>query len=190
MILQPGCVVGGDGFGFAPTRDGWVKIPQVGEGGAGGRRRARGEHDDRPRDPGKTRIGRGAKIDNLVQIAHNVNVRPHCAFAAQVRIAGSTRIGTWVQLGGQVGVVGHISIGDRARIGAQSGVPGDIPAGAEVTGRPPVPHRDFLKIKAAESSLPELRARVRALERRLERLSPAPVEDAAAPARSGDERDS
>lgn len=190
VILQPGCVVGGDGFGFAPTRDGWVKIPQVGhvvleddvELGAN-------TTIDRA-TLGETRIGRGAKIDNLVQIAHNVSVGPHCAFAAQVGIAGSTRVGTWVQLGGQVGVVGHISIGDKARIGAQSGVPGDIPAGAEVTGRPPVPHRDFLKIKAAETNLPALRARVRELERQLERLVQTRAEDALASRPSGDPRDS
>lgn len=186
VILQPGCVVGGDGFGFAPTRDGWVKIPQVGnvvleddvELGAN-------TTIDRG-TLGETRIGRGAKLDNLVQIAHNVNVGPHCAFAAQVGIAGSTRVGTWVQLGGQVGVVGHITIGDRSRIGAQSGVPGDIPAGAEVTGRPPVPHRDFLRIKAAESSLPELRARVRALERQLERIAKTRDEDEGASPRASD----
>ncbi len=176
VILQPGCVIGGDGFGFAPTRDGWVKIPQVGtvvleddvEVGAN-------TAIDRA-TLGETRIQRGAKLDNLIQIAHNVVVGPHAAFAAQVGVAGSTRVGAWVQLGGQVGVVGHIQIGDRARIGAQSGVPGDIPAGAEVTGRPPVPHRDFLRIKAAESSLPELRNRVRTLEREVERLTAALAE--------------
>ncbi|MFN7951929.1 MAG: UDP-3-O-(3-hydroxymyristoyl)glucosamine N-acyltransferase [bacterium] len=178
VVLQPGCVIGGDGFGFAPTRDGWVKIPQVGtvvleddvEVGAN-------TTIDRA-TLGETRIQRGAKLDNLIQIAHNVVVGPHAAFAAQVGIAGSTQVGAWVQLGGQVGVVGHIQIGDRARIGAQSGVPGDVPAGAEVTGRPPVPHRDFLRIKAAEVSLPELRSRVRALEREVARLAAALAERA------------
>ncbi len=176
VILQPGCVIGGDGFGYAPTREGWVKIPQVGtvvleddvEIGAN-------TTIDRA-TLGETRIGAGAKLDNLVQIAHNVAVGAHSAFAAQVGIAGSTRVGKWVQLGGQVGVVGHIEIGDKARIGAQSGVPNDVAAGAEVTGRPPVPHRDFLRIKVAEVGLPELRSRVRTLEREIARLSAALAE--------------
>ena len=170
VILQPGCVVGSDGFGYARQEGRHLKIPQVGivvleddvEVGAGTTidRAALGE----------TRIGRGTKIDNLVQIAHNVTVGQDCLLVAQVGVSGSTRVGNRVILAGQVGVVGHISIGDGAVVGAQSGVGADLPAGATVSGSPAFDHRDWLRAQASLRKLPELRHKIQELERRLASL--------------------
>ncbi len=170
VILQPGAVVGSDGYGYARDGSRHVKIPQVGivvleddvEVGANTTidRAALGE----------TRIRRGTKIDNLVQIGHNVEVGEDCLIVAQVGVSGSTRVGNRVVLAGQVGLVGHIKIGDGAMVGAQSGVTGDVPAGAAVTGSPALPHREFLRIQPVVRRLPELRQKVRQLERRLAEL--------------------
>ncbi len=173
-ILQPGCVVGSDGFGFA--------FDMEGEGGSGPRHRkvpqagiAVIEDDvelgantcvDRA-TLGRTVVGRGAKVDNLVQIAHNVEVGPLSLLAGQVGIAGSTRLGMGVMLGGQVGLVGHLDIGDGARLGAQSGVINDIPAGEAYAGYPAVPHARWLREQAALRRLPDLIKRVRELEKEI-----------------------
>jgi UDP-3-O-[3-hydroxymyristoyl] glucosamine N-acyltransferase len=175
VLLQPGVVVGSDGFGFAFDASGpaHVKVPQIGtvrieddvEVGAG-------SCIDRA-TTGETVVGRGTKIDNLVQIAHNVRVGPLSILCAQVGISGSTEIGQGVVLAGQVGVVGHVHIGDGARIAAQSGVPHDVPPGATMSGYPAVEHALWLRQSAALKQLPELlrelrelRARVAALEAR------------------------
>jgi UDP-3-O-[3-hydroxymyristoyl] glucosamine N-acyltransferase len=170
VILQPGCVIGSDGFGYARHEGRHLKIPQVGvvvleddvEVGAGTTidRAALGE----------TRIGRGTKIDNLVQIAHNVTVGQDCLLVAQVGVSGSTRVGNRVILAGQVGVVGHLAIGDGAIVGAQSGVGADLPAGATVSGSPAFDHRDWLRAQASLRKLPELRHKIQELERRLSSL--------------------
>jgi UDP-3-O-[3-hydroxymyristoyl] glucosamine N-acyltransferase len=123
---------------------------------------------------GETVIGRGTKIDNLVQIAHNVTVGPLSLIVAQVGIAGSTEIGAGVVLAGQVGIIGHLKIGDGARAGAQAGVIGDIPAGETYTGYPARPHAEWLRANAALQRLPELVKQVRALERRLAALEKRP----------------
>ncbi|HTS80648.1 MAG TPA: UDP-3-O-(3-hydroxymyristoyl)glucosamine N-acyltransferase [Myxococcaceae bacterium] len=175
VLLQPGAVVGSDGFGFAFDSTGLahVKVPQVGtvrieddvEVGAG-------SCIDRA-TTGETVIGRGTKIDNLVQIAHNVRVGPLSIVCAQVGISGSTEVGEGVVLAGQVGIVGHVHIGDGARIAAQSGVPHDVPAGQTFSGYPAVERSLWLRQSAALKQLPELlreirqlRARVAALESR------------------------
>ncbi|RPH71933.1 MAG: UDP-3-O-(3-hydroxymyristoyl)glucosamine N-acyltransferase [Myxococcaceae bacterium] len=175
VVLQPGVVVGSDGFGFAfdPAVPAHVKVPQVGtvrieddvEVGAG-------SCIDRA-TTGETFIGRGTKIDNLVQIAHNVRVGPLSIVCAQVGISGSTEVGAGVVLAGQVGIVGHVSVGDGARVAAGSGVPHDVPPGATVSGAPAVEHALWLRQSAALKQLPELlrevrelRARVAALESR------------------------
>jgi UDP-3-O-[3-hydroxymyristoyl] glucosamine N-acyltransferase len=175
VLLQPGVVLGSDGFGFAfdPSGPAHVKVPQIGtvrieddvEVGAG-------SCIDRA-TTGETVVGRGTKIDNLVQIAHNVRVGPLSILCAQVGISGSTEIGEGVVLAGQVGVVGHVHIGDGARIAAQSGVPHDVAPGATVSGYPAVDHALWLRQSAALKQLPELlrelrelRARVAALEAR------------------------
>ena len=175
-ILQPGCVVGSDGFGFAFDMEGdgsgprHHKVPQAGiavieddvELGAN-------TCVDRA-TLGRTVVGRGAKLDNLVQIAHNVQVGPLSLLAAQVGIAGSTRLGMGVVLGGQVGLVGHLDIGDGAKLGAQSGVTDDIPAGEAWSGYPAVPHAGWLREQAATRRLPELVKRVRELEKEIARI--------------------
>jgi UDP-3-O-[3-hydroxymyristoyl] glucosamine N-acyltransferase len=176
VILQPNCVVGSDGFGFAFDAEGdgggpvHRKVPQAGI--------VRIEDDvevgactciDRA-TLGETVIGRGTKIDNLVQIAHNVTVGPLSLIVAQVGIAGSTEVGAGVVLAGQAGIIGHLKIGDGARAGAQAGVICDIPAGETYTGYPARPHAEWLRANAALQRLPELVKQVRALERRLAEL--------------------
>ena len=146
VLLHSGCVIGSDGYGFEPTREGWAKIPQVGTVVV--------EDDvemgalcaiDRGRF-GATRIGRGAKLDNLVHVAHNVTVGEAALLIAQCAIAGSAKIGKRAIIAGQVGVAGHVEIGDGARIGGQSGVVNDIPAGVDYLGTPAHPRSETLRI--------------------------------------------
>ena len=168
VIIHSGTVVGSDGFGYARDAQGRShKVLQVG--------RVVIEDDvelganvtvDRA-TLGATRIGRGTKIDNLVQIAHNVVIGEHSVVVAQVAIAGSTELGRHVTIGGQAGIVGHVKIGDRSVIGSQAGVGEDVPAGAMVLGSPALPHLTTKRIWAAWARLPELLRRVRKLERRL-----------------------
>jgi UDP-3-O-[3-hydroxymyristoyl] glucosamine N-acyltransferase len=172
VILQPGAVVGSDGFGFAPRADGsYDKIPQMGivvieddvEIGAN-------TTIDRA-TMGETRIGRGAKLDNLIQIAHNVTVGPHTVMAAQTGISGSTRIGANCVIAGQVGLAGHIEIADRTTIGAQSGLHRSITApGEQWFGYPAMPARQAMRVMGALGQLPDLLADVRALKKHLEEL--------------------
>ncbi len=166
-LVHGGAVLGADGYGFDPGPAGWVKIPQCGtvvieddvEIGAN-------VCIDRGRF-GATRIGRGAKLDNLVHIAHNVVVGEGALLVAQVGIAGSAKIGRRAILGGQVGVNGHIEIHDGARIAGQAGVFGDVPAGADYLGWPARPRGEALRQLALTQRLPQLVERVRALEEKL-----------------------
>ncbi len=170
VIIHSGTVIGADGFGFARDGRRYVKIPQVG--------RVVIEDDveiganaavDRA-TLGETRIGRGTKIDNLVQIAHNVRVGEDTVIAGQVGVSGSTRIGSRVTLAGQAGIVDHVEIGDDVIVGAQAGVSKDIPKGGVVLGSPAIPHVEFKRQVAAVARLPELRKALRALEERLAAL--------------------
>lgn len=172
VILHPGVVIGSDGFGYAGEGRERVKIPQVGtveieddvEIGAN-------TTVDRA-TLGRTVIGRGTKIDNLVQIAHNVVVGEDSIIAAQAGIAGSTRIGNEVILAGQVGVVNHVEIGDRARIGPQSGIPQSVPPGALLSGAiAAAPHQAWLKVMTLLPRLPELWRAVRHLERKVSQVA-------------------
>lgn len=164
VVLHAGVVLGSDGFGYAPVDGAYRKVPQLGiviveddvEIGANA-------CIDRATF-GATRIGRGTKIDNLVQIAHNVAVGEHSALAAQSGVAGSTRLGRGVVLGGQAGVAGHLHIGDGARVAAQAGVIGNLAAGGTVSGYPARPHHEALRAAAYLRKLPELDRRIRALE--------------------------
>jgi UDP-3-O-[3-hydroxymyristoyl] glucosamine N-acyltransferase len=171
VILHPGVVIGSDGFGYAGARAERVKIPQIGivvleddvELGAN-------TTVDRA-TLGKTVIGRGAKVDNLVQIAHNVIIGEHSVIAAQTGIAGSTRLGKNVTLAGQVGVVNHIQIGDGATIGPQTGVPKSVPPGAVLSGGiGATPHREWLKVMTLLPQLPSLWNSVRRLEKEVARM--------------------
>ncbi len=172
VILHAGVVIGADGFGYAGEGRERIKIPQVGiveieddvEIGAN-------TTVDRA-TLGRTLIRRGTKIDNLVQIAHNVVVGEDAIIAAQAGIAGSTRIGNDVILAGQVGVVNHVEIGDKARIGPQSGIPRSVPPGAVLSGGvAAAPHPQWLKVMTLLPQLPRLWSTVRGLERKLSRLA-------------------
>lgn len=172
VIVQGGTVIGGDGFGFAPTEDGsFQKIPQIGNvvieddveiGSNSAIDRA---------TMGSTRIRKGAKLDNLIQIAHNVVVGENTVMAAQVGIAGSTKVGSNVMMGGQVGVVGHITIADGVKIGSQSGIPNNIlKPGITVFGSPAYPGLEGHRIQASVKQLPELRKQVSELARQVKAL--------------------
>jgi len=169
VIIHSGSVIGSDGFGYVFDEGKHYKIPQVGgviieddvEIGSN-------VSIDRA-TTGNTIIGRGTKIDNLVQIAHNVKIGKHCIIVGQVGIAGSTEIGDYVTLGGQVGVVDHVKIGSGTMIGAQSGVISDVSKGI-YTGSPIMPHREWLKSQAIISKLPELYKRIREIEKKMEEL--------------------
>jgi UDP-3-O-[3-hydroxymyristoyl] glucosamine N-acyltransferase len=174
VILHANSVVGSDGFGYAPDAEGHrMKIPQVGivvleddvEIGAC-------TTIDRATF-GETRVGRGTKIDNLVQIAHNVVVGEDCVVVSQSGIAGSTRLGKRVIMGAQTGVVGHIEICDDVMLGARAAVAGAITDSGIYSGVPAIPHRQWLKVAVAQNHIPELRARLRALEKRLGELEEA-----------------
>ncbi len=168
--IHAGAVIGADGFGYAQSPKGMVKIPQTGivvieddvEIGAN-------TTIDRAAI-GETRIGQGTKIDNLVMIAHNVSLGPHCVIVSQVGISGSTKVGAGVMMGGQVGVVGHITIGDKARIGAKSGVPHSIGPGETVSGIPAMPHLKWLRMVNVLKKLPDLFKELKELKKRIERL--------------------
>ncbi len=162
VLLQNGVVIGADGFGFAKDDSGhWYKImqpePVVIEDDV--EIQANSCVDRASVD--KTRIGRGTKIDNLVQVGHGSRVGQHCLLASQVGLAGSTEVGNNVILTGQVGVVGHCKIGDGAIVTPQSGVAGDVEAGAIVSGAPAVDHKLWLKYSAVLPRLPEIAKAVR-----------------------------
>jgi UDP-3-O-[3-hydroxymyristoyl] glucosamine N-acyltransferase len=171
VIVQNGSVIGSDGFGFAPKEDGtYYKIPQSGT--------VLIEDDveigacttiDRAA-VGNTRVRRGAKIDNMVQIGHGCEVGEDSVLAAQTGLAGSTRIGRKVQAAGQVGFAGHLTVGDGAVITAQSGVPHDIPAGAVMSGYPAMDNTAWRRAVTVFAQLPEILKRVRELEKQLESL--------------------
>ena len=175
VIIQDGAVLGSDGFGFVKQADGThFKIPQHAdlvveddvEIGAN-------TTIDRPA-VGETRIRAGAKIDNLVQIAHGVTVGARALLAAQVGVAGSTVLEDDVVLAGQVGVAGHVRIGKGAIASAQTGIPNSVGAGEFVSGYPAIPNRDWLKASAIFRQLPALKKRIADLERRLAALDRAP----------------
>lgn len=170
VIIHPGAVVGSDGFGYDLVGGKYKKIPQVGivqidddvELGAN-------TTIDRGRF-GKTWIKSGVKIDNLVQVAHNVIINENTAIAAQAGISGSTIIGKNVRIAGQVGIVGHIHVGDGSILGAQSGVNHDVPEGQFMFGYPAQEHKEAMKTHANIRRLPYLVAKVRKLEEQLKDL--------------------
>jgi len=173
VIVHGGTVIGSDGFGFATHKGRHHKIPQIGtvvieddvEIGAN-------VAVDRAA-MGRTVIRRGTKIDNLVQIAHNVTVGEDCLLVSQVGISGSAVIGRRVTLAGQTGVAGHLTIGDNVVAGGRAGVTKDVGPNQVVSGYPALPHRQWLEAQATFPHLPELRKRIKELEMKLERLEKA-----------------
>ena len=169
VILQPGAVIGSCGFGYEFQEGRHVKIPQTGIVEIGNDVEIGANTTiDRARF-GRTVIGEGSKIDNLVQIAHNVQIGPHSIICAQVGIAGSTRVGSYVTLAGQVGLAGHIEIGDKAVIGAQSGLSKNVPPGSMVIGAPAKPMKEWKQTNFYISQLGKLYERVKELEKLLGR---------------------
>ncbi len=153
VIVHSGVRIGQDGFGFAPGADGHEKVPQLGRVLIGDNVEI-GANSTIDRGAGPdTVIGQGTKIDNLVQIGHNVRIGENCLIVAQVGISGSTKIGDFVMVGGQAGISGHLEIGSGARIAAQSGVTRNIPAGATVAGMPAIDAREHWKIRARLNKL-------------------------------------
>ena len=171
-IIHAGAVIGADGFGFAPMADGtYSKIPQMGcveiaddvEIGAN-------TTIDRA-TMGATVVGRGSKLDNLIQIAHNVEVGTDPLLAAHAGVAGSAKIGSGCMIGGQVGIAGHIKIGDHVSLGAQSGVHASIADGNTLMGTPAVDARKFMRISAYNNRLGDIFARVKEIEKELKNQS-------------------
>ena len=169
-ILHSGSVIGADGFGFAPTADGYNKIPQTGivviednvEIGAN-------TCIDRA-TMGSTVIHQGVKLDNLIQIAHNDEIGSHTVMAAQAAVAGSTKIGEWCVMGGQAGISGHCTIGDRTMVGPQCGTIGSRKGGEQLLGSPAMEAKEYMRISAYMRRLPELDKKVKELMKEIESL--------------------
>ncbi len=170
VVIHPNATIGADGFGYLYREGAHLKIPQIGrvvieddvEIGAG-------TCIDRARS-GETRIGRGTKIDNLVQIGHNVQVGAHCILVSQAGVSGSCRLGHHVVLGGQVGVADHVELGDGAQVAAQGGVAQDIPPGVVHGGSPSVEVSAWRRQMVSLRRLPDVLERLRALEQRIRQL--------------------
>jgi UDP-3-O-[3-hydroxymyristoyl] glucosamine N-acyltransferase len=167
VVLHSGVVLGADGFGYENVNGKHQKIPQVGSVEIGDDVEIGANTTiDRGRF-GQTRIGRGTKIDNLVQIGHNCVIGEDCIICGAVAVAGSTIIGNQVTVAGQVGIAGHLTIGDKAIIMAQAGVTKDVPPGSLMLGAPAVPHTEFKRINAAIRRLPEFAVKLRELGQQL-----------------------
>jgi UDP-3-O-[3-hydroxymyristoyl] glucosamine N-acyltransferase len=167
VILHSGVVLGADGFGYELANGRHQKIPQVGVVEIGDEVEIGANTTvDRARF-GTTRIGRGTKIDNLVQIGHNCVIGEHCIICGLVGVAGSVIVGNYVTIAGQVGIAGHLTIGDKSIIMAQAGVTKDVPPGSFMLGAPAVPHTKFKRVNAATQRLPETVEKLRELERQL-----------------------
>lgn len=167
VILHAGAVIGADGFGFAESETGARKIQHIGSVEIGDEVEIGANTTVDRGMLGPTRIGRGTKIDNLVQIAHNVQIGMYCFVAGQTGVSGSTRIGNGVILAGQVGVVGHIELGDKVMVGAQSGVAKSVKPGTVVFGSPAREMMQAKRIEASIGRLPDLVRRLAKLEKKI-----------------------
>ena len=175
-ILHAGSVIGADGFGFAPTPQGYNKIPQIGiveleddvEIGAN-------TCIDRS-TMGRTVIHKGVKLDNLIQVAHNVEIGQNTVMSAQTGIAGSSKVGSWCMIGGQCGISGHITLGNKVNLAAKTGVIGSLKDGETMMGYPAIGYRNFLRSSLIYKDLPELSKTVRQLEKEIQELK-AKLED-------------
>ena len=169
-ILHAGAVIGADGFGFAPSPEGYEKIPQIGiaviednvEIGAN-------TCVDRA-TMGATIVHSGVKLDNLIQVAHNVEIGSNTVIASQTGIAGSAKIGEWCMFAGQVGVAGHIKVGDHVTVGAQSGIPGNTKSGQTLMGYPAIDPKQFARSAAIYKKLPDMYVELGRLQKEIEEL--------------------
>ena len=169
-ILHAGSVIGADGFGFAPTPQGYNKIPQIGivqleddvEIGAN-------TCIDRS-TMGRTIVHKGVKLDNLIQVAHNVEIGDNTVMSAQTGIAGSTKVGSWCMIGGQSGISGHLTIGNKVNLAAKTGVISSLEDGATMMGYPAIGYRNFLRSSLIYKDLPEISKTIRNLEKEIEEL--------------------
>lgn len=171
VTIHAGSVIGADGFGFAPTADGYDKIPQIGivtieddvEIGAN-------TCVDRA-TMGSTFIRKGVKLDNLIQVAHNVEVGSNTVIAAQTGIAGSTKVGSWCMFGGQVGMAGHITVADKTMVGAQAGINSTVKkSGETIIGSPAIDAKEYMKSYVVFRRLPEMQQQIRELQKQIEDL--------------------
>ncbi len=170
VTIHAGSVIGSDGFGFAPTPDGYSKIPQIGivtieddvEIGAN-------TCIDRS-TMGSTYVRKGVKLDNLIQIAHNTDIGSNTVMSAQVGVAGSTKVGEWCMFGGQVGLAGHITVGDKVNLGAQSGVPSNLESNQNLIGTPVVPLRQFFRNHALTMRLQDMYKQLNELQKEVTEL--------------------
>jgi len=170
VIVHSNAVIGSDGFGYAREGGRYVKIPQKGRVRIGDDVEIGASVTIDRATLGETVVKRGAKIDNLVQVAHNVTIGEDVVLAAQTGIAGSTSIGEGSQFGGQVGVGGHITIGPRTLIGAKSGISQDLSGNGAFSGVPALPHGKWLRAQALYARLPELKKRIEILEEKLKKM--------------------
>ena len=171
VTIHAGTVIGSDGFGFAPQPDGtFKKVPQIGNVVIENNVEIGANSTIDRATIGSTLIKEGAKLDNLIQIAHNVEIGHSTVIAAQAGISGSTKIGNGVMIGGQAGIVGHIQLGDGAKVNAQSGVSKSIEPGKAVTGSPAYDYTAALRSQAVNRKLPELEKRVKELEELIRQL--------------------
>ncbi len=169
-ILHAGCVIGAEGFGYVPTKDGLAAVPHLGTVIIGdGVDIGANSCIDRAK-LGATTIGAGSKIDNLVHIGHNVSIGRSCIVVAQAGLAGTVKVGDGVMIAGQAGIADHITIGDGARVAAQAGVIGDVAAGETVSGYPARPHRVKMRELGAVAALPAAIKRLKQLESLVQEL--------------------
>lgn len=169
-IIHSGTVIGSDGFGFAPTENGYEKIPQIGIVVIEDKVEIGSNTSVDRATMGATIIHSGVKLDNLIQIAHNVEVGSHTVMAGQAGIAGSTKVGEWCQIGGQAAIVGHIKLGNKVEVAGQSGVSSSVKDGHQVMGSPSFDARKYFKSSIAFKSLPDMQTEVSRLRRELDEL--------------------
>lgn len=169
-ILHSGAVIGADGFGFAPSANGYEKIPQIGIVRLGDDVEIGANACVDRSTMGQTLIRDGVKLDNLVQIGHNVVVGSHTVMSAQTGVAGSAKIGEWCMFGGQTGISGHIEVASRTQLGAQSGLMSNKRPGAVMMGSPAIDHRVWMKSSALFKRLPDLFDELKSLRKQVAEL--------------------
>ena len=166
-IIHSGTVIGSDGFGFAPQKDGsYQKIPQLGTVWIGNDVEVGANCTIDRATLGETKVGHGVKLDNQIQVAHNAEIGDHTVIAAQSGVAGSAKVGKYCVIGGQVGVVGHIEVGDHVQIQGQSGVSSNIPSNMAIQGTPAFSYKDYSRSYIYFKKLPDIIKKIESLEKK------------------------